>query len=350
MTTDVDKPLIDKKRRFRILSIDGGGIKGLIPATLLSEIRNRINGPIWSYFDLICGTSTGGIIALGLGIEKPISDVANLYTRLGSEIFPVNGKTKIKKIKDYVSIILGSGALYDSKKLETILRKEFSKGNVAFKMEDSCTRLCIPSIDITNGKVRVYKTPHSVIIPREETYFADRDKEMWQVAMATSAAPTFFKPAKVKSSYFVDGGLWANNPSLVGVIEGLKTGYDLEEIYLLSLGTGETTFQVAQHKAERFNLKSLGVSGLVELSYQSQSQAVQNQIMGLLGGHDRYLRVQHQFQSNVGMDDASRLEDMKAAGYNLYIEYGAEIMQRFFDTKTANSPYKAMGTVKGDDL
>lgn len=170
------------------------------------------------------------------------------------------------------------------------------------------------------------------------------------MALATSAAPTFFKPANVKSSYFVDGGLWANNPSLVGVIEGIKTGYNLEEIHLLSLGTGETTFQVEQHKAERFNLRSLGVSGLVELSYQSQSQAVQNQIMGLLRGHARYKRVQHQFQSNVGMDDVSRLEDMKAAGYNLFIEEGSEIIQMFFDEKTSNPPYKARGTVRGDSL
>ena len=103
MMTDTDKQIIDKKRRFRILSIDGGGIKGLIPATLLSEIQKHIDGPIWSYFDLICGTSTGGIIALGLGIEKSIAEIADLYAKLGSEIFPVTKKGKIRKIFNKVN-------------------------------------------------------------------------------------------------------------------------------------------------------------------------------------------------------------------------------------------------------
>jgi predicted patatin/cPLA2 family phospholipase len=162
---------------------------------------------------------------------------------------------------------------------------------------------------------------------------------MWQVARSTSAAPTFFQPVNILESYFVDGGLWANNPSLVGIIEAMKSGFKLEEISILSLGTGATAFQVDQNKAKKMNLKNWGFNGLIELSFQSQSQAVENQIAGLLKDN-RYFRAQHQFQSNISLDGVSRLGDLEAAAHNLYRENGAQIIGRFFKSLSTN-PYKS---------
>ncbi len=335
--TELDKPASARGKRFRILAIDGGGIKGIIPASLLCDISSNISRPVWEYFDLICGTSTGGIIALAIALNKSPEEILKLYMEMAREIFPPPGHF-IHKLSRRCRVILGAGAQYDTRKLARLLREAFSSEGVPHKMIDAKTRLCIPAIDITNGKVVVYKTPHSVMQPREEVFHIDKEKQMWEIAMATSAAPTFFQPMKISDAYHVDGGIWANNPSLVGVIEAIRSGYNLTDMSVLSLGTGETAFQVEQSKASKMNMMKWGVRGLVELAFQSQSQAVENQVASLLGP-ERYLRVQHQFQSKVALDDVTRLHDLCAAAHSLYRDAGTHIINRFFrdPTDRANS-------------
>jgi patatin-like phospholipase/acyl hydrolase len=330
-TIEAEKQSVTKRREFKILSIDGGGIRGLLPATFLCEIESKIKEPIWKYFDLITGTSTGGIIALALAAGYTCEKIQKMYDEMASKVFP-------KKVWIHKLFAACLGSIYDISKLEHVLKLEYINEGKPLCMRDGMTRLCIPAIDLTNGKVTVYKTPHSAVYPKEKTFFADADKEMWQVALATSAAPIYFRPARLHKSYCADGGLWANNPSLVGIVEAIQSGYELNEIIVLSLGTGESAFQVEQNVAKNIRLWHWAPNGLIDLSFQSQSQAVQNQIRSLLM-EANYMRIQHGFQNTVGISDITRMDDLKAAAHNLYREHGSSVIERFF-SKHAVDPYK----------
>lgn len=328
-----------RKRDFKILAIDGGGVRGIIPAIVLHELQKDLAEPIWKYFDLICGTSTGGIIALALSVGKPIEEIVKMYDGKSALIFP-KPKWYAESLKRFGKVFCGDGGRFEGSCLEQVLKAEFLTGDQPFKMKDALTRLCIAAIDITNGRVVVYKSPHSVIYPTEQKMTADSEKEMWRIALATSAAPTFFPTVKILESYCVDGGIWANNPSLVGLTEAIRSGFRLDEISILSLGTGSAVFQIEEKRAKRMNLLSWGFGrGLVELAFEAQSQSVHNQVRGLLRD-DKYLRVQYDFKSNIGLDDISRINDLKAAAQNLNRDFCHHIKTRFFQHLSKHS-YRA---------
>ena len=140
-----------ENQEFRILSIDGGGIKGIFPASFLELLEsNYLEGKsIINYFDLICGTSTGGIIALGLGVGIKASELAKLYIERGNDIFPSKCRWA-KKIQQCVYVP------YNREKLKIILQEIFKNR----KLKESKVRLCIPSFERTYSEVYVFKTPH----------------------------------------------------------------------------------------------------------------------------------------------------------------------------------------------
>jgi patatin-like phospholipase/acyl hydrolase len=320
-----------ERKEFKILSIDGGGIKGIIPAIFLEEVEKAIKKPIWEYFDLICGTSTGGIIALAISTGKPVAQIRELYEKNGKEIFPPVKKWELhKKTNRLLKIVCGEGGKYCARPLSKILKETFTKDDKPLKMRDSKTFLCIPSVDISTGRVVVFKTPHKVVHPVKESFYNDADKEVWKVARATSAAPFYFASAELDASYYIDGGLWANNPSLVGIVEARRCGYKLDEISLLSLGTGSSIHQVPSSKAKRMNLLNWQL-GIIELAFEVQSQSVENQVCQLLMP-DNNMRVQYTFSKGMKLDDVNKLNDLITAGSHLCREYKGKVIERFFKT------------------
>ena len=227
-----------RERPFRILSIDGGGICGMLPASILAEFEQRfLNGEsVAGHFDMIAGTSTGGIIALGLAHGLTARDIQAFYAERGALIFPRVGPfgrllRRFRRYRRYV---------YDSRVLEDELLRIF--GDATFG--EASTRLCIPSFEGRHGEPWIYKTPH------HPDYRKDRVERMVKVAMATSAAPTFFKAVPNNGYIMVDGGLWANNPIMNAVTDAL-TCFDLDrsQVRVLSLGCGETSFKVDPARA-----------------------------------------------------------------------------------------------------
>jgi patatin-like phospholipase/acyl hydrolase len=181
-------------RPFRILSIDGGGICGILPAAILAEFESRfLNGEsVGRHFDMVAGTSTGGIIALGLGHGKTAREIQDIYVERGGHIFPPAGPLgklfrKARRIARYA---------YDSKALEEELLRIF--GDTPFGAAQ--TRLCIPSFEGRHGEPWIFKTPH------HPDYKKDRFERMVRVALATSAAPTFLKALPNNGYVMVDGG------------------------------------------------------------------------------------------------------------------------------------------------
>lgn len=264
-----------KDRRFRILSIDGGGIKGLFPATVLAELERRYLGgnSIVSYFDLVTGTSTGGIIALGLGAGLTASKLAEVYGQRGMEIFPEPTRTPIGRIRDWWRTKRHYLHYhYERDALERILNGIL--GNKPFG--DSVVRLCIPAFEGKHSEVFVFKTPH------HPDYKFDHLEPMVKVAMATSAAPTYFRPLKHNGYTLVDGGVWANNPVMLAVIEALIC-FDVgrEQIDVLSLGCGEDPYVVSQAQMEAGG--KLAWADAIFAAMRLQSLAATNQARLLLG-------------------------------------------------------------------
>lgn len=226
-------------KRFRILSLDGGGIRGIYGATLLDLIEREITGgeSIAAFFDMIAGTSTGGIMALGLGLQIPATRIEKIYREDGHQIFhqpwiwahfPV-----LKRLRHFVR------PLYNHKILEDVLYREFGDK----KLGESVTRLIIPAFMSPKTEIAVFKTDH------HPDYKNDFKSKAWEVARATSAAPTYLNGHTYDDVMFLDGGVWANNPIMVAVIDALSA-HDLnaEQLQILSIGTGNFPFEITLKK------------------------------------------------------------------------------------------------------
>lgn len=223
------------EKTFKILSIDGGGIKGLYSATILKEFEEKFNCHISDYFDMICGTSTGGLIALALALKIPANEICDFYEIEGPKIFPNSTSINFfgKKISRRFMMQLVKGGKYSDKPLKKALSNIFKERKIA----DSNNLLCIPSYTITEARPFIFKYDHTIL---------DRDNGalMVDVALATSAAPTFFPMAEIpfyNNKQFIDGGVWANNPTLVGLLEALTyfvgNGKEYNKLKILSISS-----------------------------------------------------------------------------------------------------------------
>jgi patatin-like phospholipase/acyl hydrolase len=206
-------------RRFQILSLDGGGYKGVFSVAVLASLEEDLGIRVLDHFDLVAGTSTGGIIALALGAGLSPAEILEFYLREGRFIFPAGPIRKVRQ-------------LFKSKYSDGPLKKA-----VEDVFKDTClwqsrVPLCIPSYDLRSDDVYLFRTPHSKRLAR------DWRERMADIALATSAAPTFLPAQRLRQLRLVDGGVWSNNPSLLAVTEAVSEfGIDLRDIRVLSLGT-----------------------------------------------------------------------------------------------------------------
>lgn len=307
---------------FRLLSIDGGGICGILPASILAELEHRFLGgqPIGDYFDMVAGTSTGGIIALGLGKGMTAAAIRDLYVKAGNKIFPPT--TRLGRA--YRFVVRGYRYLYDRQPLEDELDRLFE----ATPLGESRVRLCIPSFEGRFGEPWIYKTPH------HPDYKLDRAERMVTVGLSTSAAPTFFQSLSNNGYVMVDGGLWANNPVMNAVVDVLSCfAIDRRQLQVLSLGCGETTFRVSDSKAKggMFHWRNV-----IEAAMRAQSLNALGQTYLLLG-KDHVHRIDAPETPNpIDLDDYLRaskeLPDMARA---LVEASGHGIADRFLRHKAA---------------
>lgn len=226
-------------RPMRILSIDGGGMKGVFACSYLNTLEKHFQVSLYNHFDLIAGTSTGGIIALGIGARKSAADILEFYREHGRAIFPpqIPGMVFVNQ--------LSKGHGYTNKALRRALKGVFvdPQDGHELTMSESAVRLCIPAVNAATCAPRVFK---STFDEAEVAHLTrDKDIKMADVALATSAAPWYLPIAAVQESgtrfTYVDGGLWANNPSVVGVTEALtyycgeRKGFDGVQLLSVAL-------------------------------------------------------------------------------------------------------------------
>ncbi len=229
----------NKNRNFKILSLAGGGIRGIFQAEVLAQLEKRyLNGqPIGKYFDLITGTSIGGITAIALGKGLSAQEISEFYFNKGKEIFPPVCAIK----RQYLAIVRIFRNTYNS----DVLKKHLISMLGDSLLGASKTMLCIPASEGKHKDVVVYKTNH------HPDFKEDWKKPMVDVAMATSAAPTYFQIQSDQGYKLMDGGLWANDPILIGTVEAL-TSFDVprNRIKILSIVNSTGSHPISKRQAE----------------------------------------------------------------------------------------------------
>ena len=325
-----------ERQEFRILSIDGGGIKGIFPAAFLAGLEERYLGgaSVAQYFDLIAGTSTGGIIALGLGAGHTAAALGELYLRQGREIFPP--QRRLGRL--WASIHRLVRYRYSRDALSQALDETFGQR----KFGESTSRLCIPSFDGRHSEVYVFKTPH------HPDYKLDGREMMSKVAAATSAAPTYFRPLDDGGFTFVDGGVWSNNPVMVGLVDALACfAVPRERIRILSVGCGDNPYTVGAFRKKLGGM--LAWSNIISAAMRSQSLSALGQA-GLLIGADRIVRVDAPLNGKpVQLDDWKRAShELPLAATAALQKHGQTVASLFLQEPATPYAPHSLGLANGD--
>lgn len=272
---------MEETRPFRVLCLDGGGMRGVYQTAFLETFTARLRTDqgregsidIGKAFDLIVGTSTGGIVACALASGEPLSSVHRLYAEHGKDIFPYQTLRAIWGIGGAVRA-LGLGLRCGNMALRRVLSKTLGEQTMGDVYLSRKIALAIPTVDLNRHAAVVFKTKHlSRLNGRDDT------RTLVDVCMATSAAPILRSMAELKepgntdaTAVYVDGGLWANNPGLIGMMEAIEILNDLGQtnrpIELFMLGTlpsqgGEEISRRSLHRAAlgwRFGLRAIAAS------------------------------------------------------------------------------------------
>jgi len=297
--------------RFQILALDGGGLKGLFSAAVLAQLETDLKINIVDHFDLIAGTSTGGIVALGLSIGMRPKEIVAFYSEHGPRIFPhANRPHWVRRIR---------GPRYNPAPLRAALRDVFGDRLLA----DAQKRLVIPSYDIGENAVHLFRTPHSSRLNR------DFRVSMVDIALATTAAPTYLPAHRLGHSRLIDGGVWANNPTMVAVTEaGGELRLPLSSVRVLSLGTTSET-KAPSAGLDRGGLIAWGKAG-AGVFLDGQALTAYNQAYHLLGASN-ILRInplvpEGQFRLDLVHDSALLSKAAKASRDN-----SPAVAERFAD-------------------
>jgi patatin-like phospholipase/acyl hydrolase len=303
----------------RVLSIDGGGIRGIIPAMVIAHIEKQIGRPAHELFDLMVGTSTGGILALGLahpGPDRPAQysarRVVRLYEEHGGKIFEDSLWRKVRTVGGFLE------EAYSHEVLEAILNQYFAGAALA----ECEVPTMVTSYDIQNRRTVFLKSWH-----------ADHGKILCtDAARATSAAPTYFEPKPLETGdetrVLIDGGIFMNSPSVSAYAEARKL-FPNEPIALLSLGTGELTRPIPYEEARTWG-SALWVMSLLDCMFDGVSKAADHQMRLFLG--ERYQRLQTTLDfASDDMDDASKgnIRNLKQTAREL-IEANESVLAQFF--------------------
>lgn len=323
---------------FRILSIDGGGVRGMIPATFLKGIEQRTGKAVHELFDLIAGTSTGGILTMGLTVpaskgsteaKYSVDDGIRLYRDEGPRIFE---KTLTRTLRTVRGLM---GPKYSETPMMEVLRQYFGDAYLS----DTLTDIIITSYDIEKRDPWFFRTLRA----RSR---ADYDFPLVEVARATSAAPTNFSPTRIHAAdgtayTLVDGGVFANNPAMVAYVDALSlyadTGYD--SIMVISMGTGRCEKSISYTQARNWGLIGWGLPAIDILKTGANESAdyQMQQVLNKMTQQAESVECAHQYfrlqvELNAGedsMDDASKLNlDRLADAAKRYIDDNEKVFDR----------------------
>jgi predicted acylesterase/phospholipase RssA len=294
-----------RKPPLRVLAIDGGGIRGILPAMVLADLERRTNRPIIDLFDLIVGTSTGGLVALALSCPdaegKPrhtARDIVKLYDVEGKRVFSRSVWHKIRSVG-----ALAEGK-YPSGGIEGVLQDYFGE----CRLKDALADVVVPAYEIERRMPFFFKTANA----KQKSYY---DYPMKNVIRAATAAPTYFEPMQVQidgpNDYYalVDGALFAYNPGMCAYVEALNRFPDRDSVIMVSLGTGKLTRRLPYDEVKDWGAARWAQPAFA-LMCDGICDVVDHQLQQLLPETEDGLRQYYRFQArldvgNDDMDDAS---------------------------------------------
>ena len=313
----------------RVLSIDGGGIRGIVPAVVLREIETRAQKRSYELFDLMAGTSTGGLLSLGLSRPRrnghPLSaaELLDLYTRDGPKIFR---RSRLRRL-------IGLGNLLEEKYSSRGLKRSLQRSLGKTKLSQALTEIFITAYDLESRQAFFFRSSRAKADP---TY----DFEMREAGLATAAAPTYFEPVLLRgvdgdrNSYsLIDGGVYAGNPSMCAFVEARVLVPEADRFVFLSLGTGTQVRAIPHQKAKGWGVISWA-QPILSVVFDGISDTVDFQIQQLLGtmegplSNSFYLRLQTPLdRASDAMDDASpdNLMALQELGSRVVTENSARI-------------------------
>ncbi len=298
--------------KFRILSLDGGGIRGVYSARILQKIQKEFKIDLYKDFDLIAGTSTGAIIASSIAVNIDIDKTILLYKNEGAKIF------KKSMIPSKIKMLYGS--LYNPKYLEEQL-KDIFKNKKLCEIEKP---LLISATDIGNSNVFVFKTVHP-----KKNLVRDKDILLSDAVLASASAPIFFPPHKVGNFLLSDGGLWCNNPSLVAFSEAVHSfGRKPEDIRVLSIGTGveKIKYNIKDNMSKWGFLTNWKGKKLISTILNLQTVSHNNLINFL--HRDKILRLSYQSDKELPLDDVSQINNLLSSADEDFT-YNFEDIEKF---------------------
>jgi len=297
---------------LRLLCLDGGGILGAFSAGVLAGLMDRANQDkelagqpktgfrLIDHVDLIAGTSTGGILAIALAMGRHPVEVCDFYRNFGPKIFPKD-PLKFRALLQLVRYKYNPEPLRDA--IESVVGSR--------PLREACCGLVIPAIDVNSGNIRLFKTDHHT-----DTQFDTREVSAVDAALATSAAPTYFPAHEINDrGTFIDGGLWANCPAMVGLTEAVAyLGYNLDEVRLLSVSTTSVPYHLS--RAKRVGGILFWAKPVIEAQMRFQIEGSWSEAKSLLthrGG--AYLRIDQVAPDRVfTMDNVSMVKELIEMG------------------------------------
>jgi patatin-like phospholipase/acyl hydrolase len=319
---------------LRVLSLSGGGFLGLYSAHILAALEERVGRPIGSCFDLIAGTSIGGIIALGLAHEVPAQEIVAALEHHGPMIFSSRPapQGRFEIIRDLFRFALKPK--YKAEHLKIAITETLGTKTLA----EAKHAVIVPALNMTKGKPQVFKTPHD---PR---YEHDWKLASAEIALAASSAPTLFAIAELEDQLFVDGGLYANSPDLIAYHEATYYMHaSPESLYMLSIGTTTGRYSLSQQTGRQFGASQWMLdSRLLSAIFGSQQQVAEFVMSHLLGDH--YVRLDctqaREQERYLKMDVASEaaIKDIRGlANATVQERLGSKQVAQFLDY-TAPAP------------
>lgn len=278
-------------RPFRILSLSGGGFLGLYTAAVLQGLEDRAGVPLARRFDLIAGTSIGGVLALALAYELPMARLVRLFASHGSEVFSSRALPSgaMSRLIDLTRSVLGPKYGGDA------LREALDAHLGDRRLQDATHAAVVPAVDVASCTTKIFKTPHA------EASRGDGALRAVDVALAACAAPAYFPSVRIDGRLYADGGLFAVAPDQVALHEAEHfIGVAHGRVEMLSIGTATRHYRPADGLREDAGAVGwLSDGRLVLTLISAQQQHVQAMVEDRLG--ERYLRLDADWPADAGL-------------------------------------------------
>jgi patatin-like phospholipase/acyl hydrolase len=278
-------------RPFRILSLAGGGFLGLYTATVLEALEARAGEPLARRFDLVAGTSIGGVLALALAYELPMARLVQMFSHHGPAVFSSRALPRgtVSRLLDLTRSVLGPK--YGGGALREALEAELGDR----RLRDAGHAIVVPAVDVEQCRTKVFKTPHAPASRGDEALRAV------DVAMAACAAPAYFPSVRVGGGLYCDGGLFAVAPDQVALHEAEHfMDTSLDRIEMLAIGTATARYRPSEDPRDDAGAVDWLSEGRLVLTLISvQQQHVNAMVEDRLA--DRYLRLDATWPQGAGL-------------------------------------------------